>query len=248
MLIMNNFENKIQLNKYLAQAGLCSRRKAEELIKSGQIIVNDNIVKECYFRVADFDIVKYKNNIIGCENKKYILLNKPRNYITTLSDEKNRKTVLDLIKPHIKERVFPVGRLDRASTGLLLLTNDGHLSQMLAHPSYNIQKTYIVTLDRPLDQKDLNRLLVGIHLFDGFVKPDYVNYIGQKSIIKVIIHSGKNRIIRRMFEALFYKVMQLDRISYAFLTKKNIAQGQWRLLSEQEVNNLKQLKKINSCC
>jgi len=242
---MNNLENKIQLNKFLSQAGLCSRRKAELLIKSGQITVNNNVIKESYFRVLNTDIIKYKNKPVTIENKIYILLNKPKNYITTVKDEKDRKTVLDLIKPEIQERVFPVGRLDRGSTGLLLLTNDGHLSQKLSHPSNNIKKTYIVVIDRNLNQKDFNKIVMGIYLSDGFIKPDSIQYLGSKNVLQITIHSGKNRIIRRIFESLFYKITKLERIAYSFnnyvlyLNKKELPQGAWRFLSEKEITLLK---------
>lgn len=242
---MYNIENKIQLNKFLAQAGLCSRRKAELLIKSGHVTVNNNIVKESYFRIISTDTVKYKNRIITIPNKIYILLNKPKNYITTLNDEKNRKTVIDLINSEIKERVFPVGRLDRASTGLLLLTNDGDLSQKLSHPSNNIKKTYVVILDRNLNQKDFNAVISGVYLKDGFIKPDAVQYIGFKNVLQLTMHSGKNRIIRRIFEFLSYKITKLERIAYIFnnyalyLNKKELPQGHWRFLTNKEIGFLK---------
>lgn len=240
-------ENKLQLNKFLAQAGLCSRRKAESIIESGQITVNNQIVKESYFRVCNSDIISYKNSLINIDKKVYVLLNKPKNYITTNKDEKDRKTVIDLIKPAIKERVFSIGRLDRASTGILLLTNDGYLAQKLSHPSNNVKKTYIVSLDKNLNQKDFNKIISGIYLVDGFIKPDYIYYLGKKSIIQITISSGKNRIIRRIFESLFYKVKKLERISYSFkdyilyLNKKELPYGSWRFLTEKEIKILKSI-------
>ncbi len=242
---MENLDNKIALNKFLLQSGICSRRKADMLIQSGQITVNNDIIKESYFRVSGTDVVLYKRKPVTLQKKIYILLNKPKNYITTSCDEKNRKTVIDLIKPEIQDRVFPIGRLDRASTGLLLLTNDGDLAQKLSHPSYNIKKTYVVNLDRNLDQKDFNKIKFGLYLFDGFIKPDSIQYISSKRVIQITIHSGKNRIIRRIFESLFYKVIKLDRISYSvrnyflYLNKNEVPQGCWRFMTDKEISLLK---------
>lgn len=233
----------IQLNKYLAHSGLCSRRKADLLIKNKEITVNGQLVTNCAHKVNYQDIVKYKNDPIKLEEKVYILLNKPKGYITTTSDEKNRKTILDLIKPDIKQRLYPIGRLDRATTGLVILTNDGTLTQKLAHPSNNISKTYNVVLATPLAVEDLNKIKKGIMLEDGFMKVDSIEFMDNCNTIHVTIHSGKNRIIRRLFEKLDYKILKLDRTSYAGLTQKHLPQGYWRLLTSKEINMLYQLSK-----
>lgn len=229
----------MQLNKFIAQSGVCSRRKAQELIKSGQIKVNDQIVTNSAFRVKTTDKVKYKNKILSIESKVYIILNKPKGYITTTSDEKNRKTVLDLLDKNCKKRLFPIGRLDKDTTGLLLITNDGILAQILAHPKYEISKVYSVTISKPITIDDFNKIKSGLKLKDGFIKPDFIEFLDKNQTkLKVKIHSGKNRIVRRMFESLGYSIKKLDRISYAGITKKQLKLGQWRILTKSEIEKL----------
>jgi 23S rRNA pseudouridine2605 synthase len=229
--------------KYLAHCGLCSRRKAVELVKEGQITVNDQKVTDVTYVVQPKDKVKYKNRIIKSQELVYILLNKPKDYVTTLSDEKGRRTVIDLIKDKTVGRIYPVGRLDRMTTGVLLLTNDGELTQKLSHPKYEVQKTYHIVLDKAFDKKDFDRLLKGIKLQDGFIKPDKLYFFPNmpKNNIKIELHSGKNRIVRRLFEYFGYKIKKLDRISYAFLSKKGLARGSWRFLTKSETLGLKSL-------
>ncbi len=235
---MNN-QNE-QLNKYIAESGICSRRKATDLIKTGQISINENIVTDPTYRLQKNDIVKYNGSKIKPQRKVYILLNKPKDYITTRSDERGRKTVLELIDSKIKERIFPIGRLDRATTGLLILTNDGELSQKLAHPSNEVEKVYQVTLKEELRREDFIKLSKGLTLEDGFIKPDFISFNGkQKKIVNIGLHSGKNRIVRRLFEYLGYHLSKLDRIQYAGLTKENLAQGKWRFLTTEEITYLK---------
>lgn len=227
-----------QLNKYIARCGISSRRKADELIKGGHITINGEIVNNPAYRLTSKDKVVYKNDELRPEKKVYILLNKPKNCIVTRSDERDRKTVIDLIENEIKERVFPIGRLDRATTGLLLLTNDGELAQKLAHPQYLIKKTYKITLDSNFKPFDFNKLINGIKLEDGFIKPDFAYFSGHgKDTISLGLHSGKNRIIRRMMEHLGYKVIKLDRIQYGNLSKKNLPLGKWRFLSKEELRS-----------
>lgn len=233
-----------QLNKFIAQSGLCSRRNAELLIKSGDITINGHKITDLTYRVKPTDAVKYKNKIIKPQKKVYILLNKPKGYITTVADEKNRLTVLDLIPIKIKERLYPVGRLDKDTTGLLLITNDGELAQKLSHPSYEIQKVYQVTLDKPLTQEEFQKIKHGVRLEDGFIKPDSIKYQGNKlNSLTMTIHSGKNRIVRRIFEHFDYKAIKLDRIGYAGLSKKSLSQGAWRYLNQKEINSLLEQEK-----
>ena len=230
------------LSKYLAQAGIASRRKVIDLIIQGRIKVNGVTVKEPGFKVNQGDTVTYQNTSVRSEKKVYILLNKPKDYITTASDEKGRKTVLDLIKSEVAARVYPVGRLDRDTTGLLLLTNDGDLAQRLAHPRHEVQKTYIATLDRILSREDFNEIKNGITLKDGFIKVDAIHYAPEqkRNHVKVILHSGKNRIVRRIFEFFGYRVMKLDRVEYAGLRKKGLSVGNWRHLTAAEIEGLRQ--------
>lgn len=233
---MNQLE---QLNKYIARCGVSSRRKADDLIKEGQITLNGEIINNPAYRLKIDDKVVYKNKELIPEKKIYILLNKPKNCIATRSDERDRKTVIDLIDKQIQERVFPVGRLDRATTGLLLLTNDGEFAQKLAHPQYLIKKLYKITLNTNFKAFDFNKLTKGLHLDDGFIKPDYAYYSGPaKDTINIALHSGKNRIIRRMMEHLGYKITKLDRIQYGNLTKKNLPLGKWRHITKQELEFL----------
>jgi len=236
------------LNRYLAHAGVCSRRQAVAFIKQGLVTVGDTIITEPGYKVTSEDVVKFKNKLIRVEKKIYILLNKPKDVVTTLSDEKGRTTVSDLLKHVIKERIYPVGRLDRATTGLLLVTNDGDLAQRLAHPSYEVKKVYHVTLMSTLKRQDLEKIKKGITLSDGFIAVDKISYVPGKSKknIKVEIHSGKNRIVRRIFKHLGYNVVKLDRINYAGLTKKGFARKKWRNLTKDEIDNLKKFGEIKS--
>jgi 23S rRNA pseudouridine2605 synthase len=233
------------LNKYIAHAGLCSRRKAVDIIKAGKVTVNDQQVLEPAFKVTAKDNVKVANKrITPQKNLVYILLNKPKGYITTTDDPEGRQTVMELIQNATAERVFPVGRLDRNTSGLLLLTNDGELAQKLAHPSYNIKKIYQVGLDKPLTKAHFEQILAGVTLEDGVALVDALGYVDSKdkSQVGIEIHSGKNRIVRRIFEHLEYKVEKLDRVMYAGLTKKNVNRGKWRFLSEKEIILLKHFK------
>ncbi|RTL48081.1 MAG: pseudouridine synthase [Sphingobacteriales bacterium] len=230
------------LNKFLAHAGICGRREAAELIKAGQVTVNGDTIFEPGFKVLGNEDVKWKGKKIFLQkNLVYILLNKPKDYITTAKDPEGRKTVLDLVKDAAKQRVYPVGRLDRNTTGVLLLTNDGALAQKLTHPSFQVKKIYEVKLDKPVAKKDLEALLTGFHLEDGFIQADSAAYADakDKSVIGIEIHSGRNRIVRRMFEHLGYDVRGLDRVLFAGLTKKNVDRGTWRFLNEKEIRNLK---------
>jgi 23S rRNA pseudouridine2605 synthase len=232
------------LNKYIAHAGVCSRRDAAELVKQGKVTVNNTRILEPGFRVSDKDEVKVQGRPLQIRrNLVYILLNKPKDFITTTEDERGRKTVLDLVRKATPERVYPVGRLDRNTTGVLLLTNDGDLAQKLSHPSHEVKKVYEVTLDRQLSKKDFEDITKGITLEDGFIAPDALAWPDTKNkhIVGIEIHSGRNRIVRRIFEALGYEIKALDRVLYADLSKKNVERGKWRFLSEKEVRLLKYL-------
>jgi 23S rRNA pseudouridine2605 synthase len=230
------------LNKYISHSGICARREAALLVKDGQVTVNGKVITEPGFKVLPKDDVRVngkKANIVI--HLVYILLNKPKDYLTTSSDPEGRKTVLELIKSATKERVFPIGRLDRNTTGVLLLTNDGELTQKLSHPSSEVKKVYEVKLDKPLLKKDFDEVALGLTLDDGFIKPDAIAYADakDKSVIGIEIHSGRNRIVRRIFEHIGYDVRNLDRVMFANLTKKNVDRGKWRYLSEKEVRALK---------
>lgn len=230
------------LNKYLAHCGVCSRRDAVELISSGKVKVNGKIASEPGYKVQPTDEVIFNGKkLFVTKNLVYILLNKPKDYITTTDDPQGRKTVLQLIKQATTERVYPVGRLDRNTSGVLLLTNDGDLTQKLSHPSYEIKKIYEVKLDKPLTKGDFDKILKGLKLEDGEIHVDSLAYADSKdrSIIGIEIHSGRNRIVRRIFEHLGYDVKGLDRVMYANLTKKNVERSKWRYLSEKEVRLLK---------
>lgn len=233
---------EMPLNKFIAHGGLCGRREAAELVKQGAVKVNGDIVFEPGYKVSANDDVKVKGKKVFLQkNLYYILLNKPKDYITTASDPQGRKTVLDLIKGASPERVYPVGRLDRNTTGVLLLTNDGELAQKLTHPSYEIKKIYEVRLDKPVTKKDFDAILSGVTLEDGLVRADSLAYADSKdkSVIGIEIHSGRNRIVRRIFEHLGYDVRNLDRVMFANLTKKNVDRGRWRMLNDKEVRLLK---------
>ena len=235
---------EMPLNKFIAHAGVCSRRDAAELVKSGKVTVNGQQILEPGFKVNGTEEVKVNGKKISArKNLVYILLNKPKDYLTTVEDPQGRKTVLDIVRNATTERIYPVGRLDRNTTGVLLLTNDGELAQKLSHPSYQVKKIYEVKLDKPLTKKDFDTLLKGITLEDGFIAPDALAYADAKdrSVIGIEIHSGRNRIVRRLFEHLGYDVRALDRVMYANLTKKNVERGKWRFLTEKEVRLLKYL-------
>ena len=236
----------IRLNRYIANAGICSRRKADELIAAGVVSVNGEPVTSLGTKVDPTkDTIRYNGETLKREKMVYVLLNKPKDYITTTDDPQERKTVMSLVEKASRERIYPVGRLDRNTTGLLLMTNDGDLADKLAHPRNDITKIYQVELNKNLSQGDLNKIAFGLELEDGFIKPDVVTYItgGAKNEIGVQIHSGKNRIVRRIFEHLGYDVVKLDRTVYAGLTKKDLGRGRWRYLEEKEVGQLKQLMK-----
>jgi 23S rRNA pseudouridine2605 synthase len=236
--------NVIPLNKFIAHSGVTSRRDAAGIVKSGLVVVNGKVITEPGFKVTPQDEVKVNGKQITIrKNMVYILINKPKDFITTTEDPQGRKTVLDIIKNATTERIYPVGRLDRNTTGVLLLTNDGELAQKLTHPSYMIKKIYEVKLDKPLVKKDFETIVNGITLEDGFIAPDALAYADSKdkSVIGIEIHSGRNRIVRRIFEHMGYDVRNLDRVMYANLTKKNVDRGKWRFLNEKEVRLLKYL-------
>ena len=237
---------QMPLNKYIAHAGTCGRREAAELVKSGHITVNGDTVLEPGYKVQYKDVVRLKGKVLQLQvTPVYILLNKPKDYICTANDPEGRKTVLDIIKNATTQRMFPVGRLDRNTTGVLILTNDGDLAQKLTHPSYEIKKIYEVTLDKPVTKADMESIAAGIELEDGFIAADAVSYLSNtsKNVIGIEIHSGRNRIVRRIFEHLGYDVRHLDRVMFANLTKKNVDRGKWRFLAEKEVRTLKFLNK-----
>lgn len=238
-------DKPIRLNKYIANSGICSRREADQLIASGAISINGVIVTELGTKVNPGDTVQYGGETLVNEKKRYILLNKPKGYITTTDDPQERRTVMALVKDACKERIYPVGRLDRNTTGLLLFTNDGELAKKLTHPKHGAQKIYHVELDKPLTKADMEAIANGIELDDGLAEVDEIAYVEQsktKKEIGIEIHSGRNRIIRRIFEKLGYEVVKLDRVMFAGLTKKNISRGMWRFLDEKEVLALKMLR------
>ncbi|MEM9917445.1 MAG: pseudouridine synthase [Bacteroidota bacterium] len=226
------------LNKYVAHCGVASRRQSAELIRKGLVKVNEEVVTEPGYKLQANDVVTYEGKAIQLEGRKiYLLLNKPKDTITTLKDERNRRTVMDLIGPEVTERIFPVGRLDRATTGLLLLTNDGEMAQRLSHPSYKIKKIYHVVLDKPLHPTDFEKIANGLELEDGLAPVDGLSYINGKSKAEVgiEIHIGRNRIVRRIFAHLGYDVKRLDRVYYGGLTKKDIPRGRYRSLTSKEL-------------
>ncbi|WP_293945829.1 pseudouridine synthase [Sphingobacterium sp. UBA7249] len=234
----------IRLNRYIANAGICSRRKADELIAAGVIWVNGEPVSELGTKVDPAtDEIRYNNERLKREKMVYVLLNKPKDYITTTDDPQERHTVMELVSKATKERIYPVGRLDRNTTGLLLMTNDGNLAEKLSHPRNSISKIYNIELNKSLTQGDFNKINFGIELEDGIIKPDDLSYVqgGSKREIGIQIHSGKNRIVRRIFESLGYEVVKLDRVVYANLTKKDLPRGRWRYLEEREIVQLKHL-------
>ena len=233
----------IRLNKYIANSGICSRREADELITQGLVEVNGKVVTEMGYQVQKTDRVVFDGQSITPEKPVYVVLNKPKGYISTTKDEKARKTVIDLVANASPYRLFPVGRLDRTTTGVILLTNDGHLTKKLTHPSFNVRKIYHVTLDRKLSTEDLRAIADGIRLDEGVAEVDSISFIEgkPKNEVGIEIHIGWNRVIRRIFQRLGYEVETLDRVMFAGLTKKNIKRGHWRILTELEVNNLKML-------
>ncbi|HWI92772.1 MAG TPA: pseudouridine synthase [Flavisolibacter sp.] len=244
--ITKTVEEKMPLNKYIAHSGVCSRRDAVDVIKSGKVKVNNIVINEPGHKISTGDVVVVSGKkITPVKNLVYILLNKPKDYITTTEDEKGRKTVLDIIKNATKEKIYPVGRLDRNTSGVLLLTNDGDLTQKLTHPSNEIKKVYAVTLDKPLAKAHFDEILKGVPLEDGVANVDSLAFtdVKDKTQIGIEIHSGRNRIVRRIFEHYGYDVKNLDRVIFAGLTKKNVERGKWRFLSEKEVRDLKYFKK-----
>lgn len=237
-------DGSIRLNKYLANAGICSRREADRLIETGVVEINGKVVTELGTKVMPGDTVHYGGEKISKEKPVYLLINKPKGYITTVDDPQQRKTVLDIVLNACKERIYPVGRLDRDTSGLLLLTNDGDLTKKLTHPKHKVKKIYKVTLHKNVTKADLEKLVSGVELEDGFVRADAAEYVGDGSLKKEIgieLHSGKNRVIRRMMESLGYKVVNLDRVYFAGLTKKNLPRGKYRFLDEKELAMLKRL-------
>jgi 23S rRNA pseudouridine2605 synthase len=238
-------DDSIRLNKFISNAGICSRREADELIKAGAVTVNGKIITEMGYKIKRTDLVNYGGQGLKPEKQIYILLNKPKDYITTSDDPQERRTVLELIKGACKERVYPVGRLDRNTTGLLLLTNDGELTDKITHPSFKQKKIYHVELDKPVKKEHLKAIEEGIELEDGIIKVDEIKYVedtDSKKEIGITLHSGRNRIVRRIFEHFEYKVKKLDRVYFAGLTKKDLARGRWRFLTPMEINMLKMVQ------
>ncbi len=236
-------DDHMRLNKFIANAGVCSRREADELISKGKIKVNGEVVTALGTKVKPHDTVSYGGKKLTHEEKVYVLLNKPKDYITTADDPQQRKTVLDLLGNHFRERLYPVGRLDRNTTGLLLLTNDGELTKKLSHPRYGIRKIYHVHLDRPLAKTDLENIAKGVSIDGKMLRPDKIDYANpdDKREVGIELHSGQNRVVRRIFEQYAYGVVKLDRVVFAGLTKKNLPRGKWRRLSQKEISYLKML-------
>jgi len=237
-------EGLVRLNKYIANSGICSRREADELIKAGVVMVNGKIVTELGTKVSRSDKVQYDNQVIRNERLVYVLLNKPKGYITTTDDPFDRKTVMALVSDACKERIYPVGRLDRNTTGLLMLTNDGDLAKKLTHPKHNVRKVYHVELDKALSKADMVKISKGVELEDGIARVDDIAYEegASKREVGIELHLGKNRIVRRIFESLGYEVVKLDRVIFAGLTKKDLPRGKWRFITEHELNYLRMLK------
>lgn len=238
-------DDMIRLNKFIANSGVCSRREADLLIKAGVVTVNGKIVNELGTKIRPTDVVVYDGNRLTSEKKVYVLLNKPKDYITSADDPQGRKTVMDLVKNAGNQRLYPVGRLDRNTTGLLLLTNDGELTKKLTHPRYGVRKLYHVVLDKPVSKADMQEIAKGVNLDDELVVPDALEYAGKaddKSQVGIELHSGQNRVVRRIFEKLDYKVLKLDRVIFAGLTKKDLPRGHWRYLTDKEVNFLRMIR------
>jgi 23S rRNA pseudouridine2605 synthase len=236
-----NLEDGMRLNRYIANAGVCSRREADTFIAAGMVTVNGKSITELGVKVKPEDEVRFDGRKLNPEKKVYILLNKPKNYVTTTEDPHADKIVMDLVKDACTERIYPVGRLDRNTTGVLLFTNDGDLSKRLTHPSHKMKKIYQVSLDKPVERNHLEEIANGIELEDGRIASDDISYIDneEKSEVGIEVHSGKNRIVRRIFEHFGYRVKKLDRVYFADLTKKNLPRGKWRFLSDNEVHFLK---------
>ncbi|MEX6627105.1 pseudouridine synthase [Tenacibaculum salmonis] len=233
----------IRLNKYISNSGICSRREADTYIEHGSVFVNGNLMTQMGYKVQPTDEVRFDGTLISIEKKRYILLNKPKNYITTMEDERGRKTVMELVDNATKERIYPVGRLDRNTTGLLLFTNDGELAKKLTHPKHNVRKLYQASLDKKLSISDLDKLRGDVVIEGKKVFIDAVSYVEgeRKTEVGIEIHSGRNRIVRKIFENFGYAVTKLDRVIFAGMTKRNLPRGRWRELTEQEVNTLKML-------
>lgn len=238
-------DGSMRLNRFIAHAGICSRREADTFIIAGSVEVNGKVVSEMGYKVLPGDSVKFDGRLLTPEKMEYVLLNKPKNFLTTTEDDKGRKTVMDLIRNASKSRLLPVGRLDRNTTGLLLFTNDGEMAARLTHPRYAVRKIYHVVLDRALKVSDLQQIEKGVDLDDGSISVDAISYIANatKREVGIEIHSGRNRIIRRIFEHLDYEVAKLDRVMFAGLTKKDLPRGQWRTLDSKEVSFLKMIGK-----
>jgi len=236
----NQSKETIRLNRYISNSGICSRRDADRLILSGNISINGKIVKELGIQVFKRDDVRYKGKRLNPERKVYVLLNKPKNTVTTSSDPQGRLTVLNFVESACEERIYPVGRLDRQTTGVLLLTNDGDLSKKLTHPSSNTKKIYHIFTEKPVSQEHLLQISKGVKLDDGIIKVDEISYVdNDPKQIGIEIHSGKNRVVRRIFEHFGYTIEKLDRVYFAGLTKKNLPRGKWRHLTDKEVKFLK---------
>ncbi len=238
---ISDWKEPLRLNKFISNAGICSRRDADDLIKAGEISVNGKIVRELGIKVSPKDDIRYKGKKISREQQVYILLNKPKDVVTTVRDKHADRTVIDIVKNACPERVYPVGRLDKNTTGVLLLTNDGELTKQLTHPSYNKKKIYHVHLNKDLIKGDMLKIIEGLKLDDDFIQADAISYVDEKdkTQIGIEIHSGQNRIVRRIFESLGYKIKKLDRVYFAGLTKKNVPRGKWRFLTPQEISILK---------
>lgn len=240
--VSKHTDGSIRLNKYLSNAGVSSRREADDLIKAGAVSVNGKVVTEMGYRVMPSDKITYGGETLKNEKKVYLILNKPKDYLTTTDDPRERRTVMQLIEGACRERVYPVGRLDRNTTGLLLFTNDGELATKLMHPKHGIKKVYHVLLNKNMKPADYQQLHEGVELEDGFIKPDDASFTGEgKKEIGIEIHSGKNRIVRRIFEHLGYEVVKLDRVVFAGLTKKDLPRGKWRFLNDKEIGFLKMI-------
>lgn len=239
--VLSDPNEPIRLNKFLSNAGVCSRREADEFIQAGVVKVNGNVITELGTKITRQDEVLFNERPVKIESKVYIVLNKPKNTVTTSDDPQERRTVMDLVKTACKERIYPVGRLDRNTTGVLLLTNDGDLASKLTHPSFKKKKIYHVWLDKNVAIEDMEKIANGMDLEDGEIHADAISYANEedKSQVGIEIHSGRNRIVRRIFESLGYHVMKLDRVYFAGLTKKNLGKGKWRYLNEREVNALR---------
>ena len=239
--VIKKSEQAIRLNKFIANAGICSRREADTLIQQGKILVNNKVITELGTRIHADDEVIYKDQKLTTENKIYLLLNKPKGFVTTMDDPHAPHTVMELIGEACSERIYPVGRLDKDTTGVLLFTNDGELAKKLTHPSFEKKKIYHVFLDHPILPEDIQKLKEGVQLEDGFVAADAISYVDNEDPqqVGIEIHSGKNRIVRRMFASINYRIIRLDRVFFAGLTKKNLPRGKWRFLDNEEINFLK---------